>query len=262
MLLNARRLDQVQFILLAIEDITEREQAFDQLRTANAKLAQRSQQVQTLASELTLAEQRERHRIALRLHDDLQQQLFAVLFQIQTLRSAQATEEGDLLGQLETQLTEALQTTRTLTVDLSPPILRGEGLVEAMRWLVTQMKEVYGLQVTLTTPDPPPVLRDGLRILIFQIVRELLFNVVKHAQTNQASVNLSQEGDQLRVTVADEGVGFDVEQVLSTPQIDEGMGLQTIRERLTLFEGELVIEAVPGAGVRAIVSLPLAAVRA
>jgi two-component system CheB/CheR fusion protein len=170
-----------------------------------------------------MAEHEERDRIAQILHDELQQQLYAVRMQLQmvipSIEEAETRQEAEQMGE---RLGDAFQLTRQLSVDLSPPILAGEGLGEAIRWLAAQMEERHNLAVTVTTasegdawPPPPP----DRRMLIFQMVRELLFNVVKHAAVPRATVQLRHEalpqiGPACCIDVIDEGPGFDPEAVV------------------------------------------------
>ncbi len=260
MLLNARRLDHVQFILLAIEDITERKQAEEALHHLNSTLEEqvtiRTKQVRSLSAKLTMTEQEERRRIAQVLHDDLQQQLYGIQMRLMSLMT------NELPPSLLTYTQEAyewlgdsIRITRRLTVDLSPPILKDEGLADALNWLVSQMDEMYKLEVTIQATHAFRLPDEAMRVLLFQIMRELLFNVVKHAQTNQATVELT-EGDNntLRIIVQDRGCGFDV---TTTEMNQQGFGLSSIRERLSLFNGHLDIASTPGRGTRITLTLPM-----
>jgi signal transduction histidine kinase len=219
-----------------------------------------TEQVRSLASALTLAEQQERRRISQILHDDLQQLLYGLQMKFFFLLEDLPAEDSalkDQLAQLYPLMNQAITTTRRLTVDLSPLVLQGEGLVEALQWLQTYMNEVHGLEVDLKvhgTIRPPT---DDMRVLLFQFVRELLFNVVKHAEVNRARVELQEDEQQLTIHIVDEGIGFDVESDMEIGVQGGGFGLYTVRERLGLFEGELQIDSVPGKGTRMTITVPL-----
>lgn len=284
MLLNARRLDHVQFILLAIEDITPRKQAEAALQQAHDRLevkvqertrelattnlelqvemAQRVQaeaQTRQLAALLTRAEQEERRRISQILHDDLQQQLYGIQMRLMSVLS-NAEADTPLAVELQeayTWLGEAIRLTRQLTIDLSPPVLKHEGLVEALQWLVSQMAALHGLQVNLQIGQPCPRPDEDLRVLLFQMVRELLFNVVKHAGTKHATVELHSGDDETCIiTIHDEGVGFDV--AAAADKRGKGFGLFSIRERLKLFGGQMDIQSAPSYGTHITIRSPVA----
>jgi signal transduction histidine kinase len=172
--------------------------------------------------------------------------------------AAVGCEQPDLANAAQAasdRLGEAIQLTRQLTVDLSPPVLQGEGLRDILRWLVVQMAQLNGLHVTLRAEHAFPMPNEDLRVLLYQIIRELLFNVRKHAATDQATVEL-QEGEpgHLRIEVSDSGRGFDIAaaQALYTG----GFGLFSVREHLQLFGGHLTIHSALGHGTRVTLDVP------
>lgn len=224
------------------------------------QLQQRTQQLRATASSLTVAEQRERERISRILHDDLQQLLYAAQMQATIIESdlAQGANESMLeplreLGRLHDR---AVAVTRSLTVELSPPVLEGEGLAQALQWLQRHMEEAYGLQVTLVAEKGVDVESSDVRELAFQMVRELLFNVVKHADVAQARVALRTQGDHCLIEVADEGCGFDAAALDTTKRGSIGLGLRSMQERLSFFDGTLEMETAPGAGTRVTIGVP------
>lgn len=213
---------------------------------------QRTVQVRQLASELITSEQTVRQRIAQTLHDDLQQTLFAAKIQLQFFYDESGDNEG--LNALAEMIDEALDLTRQLTVELSPPVLQGEGLPEALAWLTEQMRELYGLKVIIRATGHPDTANEEQRILLYQIVRELLFNVVKHAGVLEAEILLETESDGLSITVSDQGQGFDTAATLASAK--SGFGLSSVNERLQLFGGRAEIDANPGSGTLIYLFLP------
>ena len=217
------------------------------------------QQVRTVASSLTAAEQVERHRISRVLHDDLQQHIFAVKMQLAFL--GEAIEKNDFeglkldLSQLDNWLTQAIATTRQLSVDLSPPILHGEGLVEAVIWLASQMKEQYGLEVGVQTNGVNPAFEEDVRVLLFQSLRELLFNVVKHAGTLRANLTFEQRDGTARITVSDGGKGFDSEVMMREEKTAHG--LSRMRDRLFLLGCVLKVKSESNQGTYITVEAPV-----
>ncbi|HUE98083.1 MAG TPA: PAS domain S-box protein [Anaerolineales bacterium] len=221
---------------------------------------QSEEKIRALASELTRAEQDERHRISQVLHDDLQQRLFAIKAELSFLKDANRKDPVALdtyleLDQIQDSLSEAIAITRNLSIDLSPIILHGEGLTEAMTWLAFRMKEQHGLQVELEAKEDFKLLDDHMRMLLFRSLRELLFNVVKHAGTLEAKVTLEQINERCCITVSDEGKGFDAEAIMKDPNIAHG--LLIIQDRLTLLGCRMELTSKPGEGTRILIEAPL-----
>lgn len=236
----------VEAAISSFVDITERKRMEEQVRQ--------------LASQLTLAENAERARIALILHDDLQQQLYSIQIQLALLRD-RATDV-QFLGEaaaMEDGVKLALLTARRLAVDLSPPVLDGEGLTEAIGWLAGQMKEQYGLEVTVDAKESFLVRDLDRRVLLFQTVRELLFNAVKHARVSEANVSLRRIDGAYAITVSDAGVGFDPQAVLDPVANPGARGLRQVMERLRLVGGRIEVDSSPGEGTRVTIIDPIAA---
>lgn len=258
---NTRRREQE----LALRESEEQLRALNEtleLRVARRteQLAAANERIRRLAAEVVMAEQRERERIAQRLHDDLQQRLYAVQMRIPLLRQAHANDKPERVRQgfadLEHWMAGAVRLTRQITIDLSPPVLKGEGLPEALDWLVDQMAEMHDLEVIVKGSAKSDPDSRKLRILLFQSVRELLFNVVKHAGVKHALVLLAEDEGQLRIEVIDDGVGFDPGEIeISAPSL-ENFGLAEIRERLALVDGSLAIDSKPGTGTRVTIRVP------
>ena len=232
-------------ISIIATDITERVQSEEKIRS--------------LASELTRAEQDERQRISQMLHDDLQQRLFAIKAQLSFLKDFNLKDQSlpDMvldLDQIQESLSEAITLTRNLSIDLSPIVLHGEGLTEAMTWLAFRMQEQYGLQVDLDVKENFAHLDNQMRLLLFHCVRELLFNIVKHSGTLQAKVTLERVDGNGRVTVSDQGKGFDFDAVMNDGQTAHG--LLIIRDRLDLFGCRMQAIAKPGEGTQVSIEIP------
>jgi len=233
-------------ICILATDMTERVRAEEKIRA--------------LASQITVAEQEERQRISQILHDDLQQSLFAIKAQLTFLLSNSEQNQispalGDELKHVQRWLSDAIGITRSLSIDLSPIVLQGEGLAEAILWLSSQMKAQHGLEVQVETQKSLYKLDNQMRLLLFQTVRELLFNIVKHAGTSEAAVTLEQVDGKVRIAVNDAGKGFDVEAVMNDPK--SAHGLLIIQDRLSLMRCNMEIVSEPGNGTRVVIEAPL-----
>lgn len=216
-------------------------------RTAVAE--RRARQLRALASQLTLAEQRERRRLARLLHDHLQQLLVGAKFNVTVLRRRTGRDDLDqCFQQVEDLLAQSVQDSRLLTMELSPPVLYDEGLGPALHWLSRWMFDTHHLEVH-TAVDPSAVVEaEDMRVLLFQAVRELLFNVVKHAQIREARLCMERAGEsQIRISVEDAGIGFDP----SCPVAESnptGLGLFSLGERMEMMGGRMEIQSKPGEG--------------
>jgi two-component system CheB/CheR fusion protein len=260
--LQTVELDGRKALMLAFIDITERVRTERDMRVA--------------ATSLNVAEQAERQRISQILHDDLQQNIFAVKVQLSFLADGLSKNDPEAvradLKQLDLWLANAISTTRQLSIDLSPPILREEGFVESLLWLASQTKTQYGLDVTVEWNGIQVVLADDVRAIVLQSVRELLFNVVKHSGARQARIIIEHADIQsveahpssveahpssveahINIIVSDNGRGFDPKSLHH--QISNG--LKKMRDRLFLVGCNLKIESAPDQGSRITIQAPL-----
>jgi len=248
-------------------DITGRKETEEALRRANARLehevkegteelAQRATQLRALAAELTLSEQRERRRMAKVLHDHLQQLLAGAKFRTALLARRADPHVKHAAREVEELLEAALEASRALTVELSPPILHDGTLVDGLKWLTRWMADRHGLVVVLSeTPSVPPLAED-VKLLLFESVRELLFNAVKHAAVRSATVNVRvARGSELQIVVSDNGKGFDPAKLKRPGEAGGGFGLFGIRERLALIGGRMDVESAPGRGTRIVLTV-------
>ena len=235
-----------------VTDVTERQRAAAALRERTVELEQRTAQLRQMASDLTLAEQRAREQLAKTLHDGLQQMLAlaAISLEQQMARDSQQGPPPGPLVEAKGQLEEAIAAARSLSVELFPPVLQSSGLPAALRWLADWTRNKYGLKVDVSVDPLASSTRKDVRTLIFESVRELLFNAVKHAHVDRVTVELAREpGDMLSITVADQGIGFDPGGLVDGAKAGQvGWGLFSIRERLTLLGGRFDIESAPGRG--------------
>jgi signal transduction histidine kinase len=256
---NAFRIGEPQERKVGIlfRDVTERKEAEKELEQ---RVEERTREVRELAADLTMAEQEERTRVSQLLHDDLQQLLYGIQMKMTTAREEEERghEKARTAGSraaLEL-LEEAIRKTRQLTLDLSPPTLEGESLVDHLRWLKGQMREIHELDVNVAGEPESDVESRALRVLVFLVVRELLFNVVKHAGTNRATVEVMEEDGVVGVTVRDRGRGFDPSLLGEKNGHEDSLGLRRIRERIELQGGDVRIDSAPGEGTRVEIRVP------
>jgi PAS domain S-box-containing protein len=240
------------------EEIVEREQAEHRMVNANLALERTMSQLRKLGSRLSRAELDERKRIAHILHDQLQQALVAARFSLSVLE--QKTDEAlqGTVRSARTSVDEALRESRSLVLELSPPILREGGITPAMKWLRLRMHEKYGLTVQVDVNERVGMLEEDLRLAIFHAVRELLLNVVKYAGVTSAEVLITVLAeDKVMVVVADRGCGFDTSLSGRGDDRELGFGLLAVRERFDALGGQMTIDSEPGKGSRITLIAPL-----
>jgi PAS domain S-box-containing protein len=277
MLLNARQVNEHDLILLAIEDVTERLKTRRQLEEANQMLQdlnetleervdERTRQVRELSAALTQAEEHERKRLSDLLHDHIQQLIFGATMVagraknlVQRITNPEH-DPGDVqddlaasLDELQSTLREAGRDTRTLSVELCPPVDDDEGLPEMLDWLVDHMRERYNLSVQVQLAEEFAVSNGDMITLLFRSVRELLFNVVKHTDVEQATVRGTVDDDQFVLSVRDEGPGFDPD---AQEERSSHKGFHDMQQRLEAIGGALNVESAPGEGTRVTIRVP------
>jgi signal transduction histidine kinase len=224
------------------------------------QVQERTAELRALTVELTMAEERERHLIAQDLHDDLGQVLAMAKLKLTALETADASGWPDDLKvqikDIEGMIDRANTSVRSLSLQLSPPVLHQLGLIPALEWLSEEMQRAYGLRVRVVDDGKPKPLAEALRNTVFRAVRELLINVWKHADVDAAKVSVSIDGGRLLVVVSDNGAGFDLAKPM-TQSATGGYGLFSVRERVGFMGGEMHIDSKPGKGTRVALSLPL-----
>jgi signal transduction histidine kinase len=248
---------------LDIESV-ERREAVSRLHAANQRLAElaeeRAAHLRKLASELTRAEQRERDRLHELLHDEVQPLLVAARLALSGIneRSDSATCVRVATATSD-HISQALNTARTLSTELSPPLIRERGLGPALESLCRLMASHYGLAVDFACdPDAEPT-DMATRLLCFNAVRELLLNTVKHAGIRSVELSLQLENPEtLRISVVDRGQGFNATtRTIIADTSGGGSGLSSIEWRLGMIGGRLTIDSQPGVGTTAVIWAPL-----
>jgi PAS domain S-box-containing protein len=225
-------------------------------RQAQKKLLDYQKRLQDLASKMSLTEECERRRIAVELHDHVMQDL--ILFKISSgeLRGRNLPEElVKPLDEIYKHLDRIIDEMRSLTFDLGSSVLYELGLEAAIReWLFDEVQQKYGIHTEFEDDEHPKPLDDDVRAVLYRAVRELLVNIVKHAQAHKVKVSIGRENYHVRIVVADDGIGF-----VPSPQLNKtgSIGLFSIRERLSYLGGNIEIESKPGQGTHITLIAPI-----
>lgn len=238
-------------------DITERQRSDDRLREMAAELEEkvrdRTQQVRALAAQLTMTEERERRLLAQDLHDDIGQLLAVIKIKLTSLSARSLRPAVDQVVEL---VDKAELSVRSLTMQLSPPILRTLGFVPALEWLVDDIQRVYGIKVHIDKDCCRRRLVDEIQAMLYRSVRELLINVARHSRVAEATLTCLCDRSSLSIVVCDEGCGFDTERVRGAAPGRGSFGLSSICERINNIGGEVDIDSSPGNGATVTLTIP------
>jgi len=233
-------------------DISERKKTEEKLLEDQAKL-------KAMASEMLLTEEHERQRLAVGLHDEVCQKL--VLTKLALESSLQLVSDSKVLASLRIAcegIGETIEQADSLTFELSNPVLRQLGFVIALeKYLTEEIRQKHGIEYELEGDEQLSTLPDEIKNCLFRVTRELLTNVVKHAQARKVKVSARESQSQIYVRVQDDGVGFKESQAGAKVSQTARFGLFSIREQLEYLGGHLEIESEPGRGTKATVVVPL-----
>jgi len=210
-----------------------------------------------LVAELGLARENERQKFANELHDRVAQNLALVKIKLGLLRTALPRKHTVVVDDIQKLISEVIDETRSMMCDLYPPRIRDLGLRAALESLVQRSRVNYGLTCVAELESMPPQLPPEIEDTVFQAVRELLFNVAKHARAKQVRVILRAEEQRMIVEVADDGNGFTPTPPSRLDPHGGGFGLPSIRERLSRIGGSMHVDSAPGEGTRVLVTCPI-----
>jgi signal transduction histidine kinase len=251
-----RRQYQVRDLVAQLANLNQTLERRVAKRTAEA--VEQAQKLRLLSAELSLAEEAERRRIAEMLHEDLQQLLVAARMQLAGLcRTRDAAQREAIAREIADVLERSFKLTRSLSVELAPPVLYEHGLAAALAWLAAETRKNYNIEVTVEVDCSANPKAADVRIFLFRAVRELLLNSAKHAGGSAVHITMQhRRPDKVRIIVADDGPGFDPKSLANKRTDSQTVGLVNIRERVSNFGGEFHIDSGSKRGTRITLSLP------
>ena len=240
-----------KFIAGTIRDITELKRAEEQLREYQQKL-------QSMASELSLTEERERRSIATGLHDRIVQPLVFAKMKLDELESlTTSADSGKHLEKISNMLDQVIEETQTLTYDLGSPTLYELGLESAIEeWLSEEIEQKHNISTFFESEGAPKSLSEDISGFLFRSVRELLINAVKHGKAKNVKVSLKWKEDKIRICVDDDGVGFELLEAGASKDKKSGYGLFSIKEHLSHIGGYIDIKSKPNHGTQVVLVAP------
>ena len=253
---SRRRQYQARDLVIQLKNLNETLEQRVAKRTVEA--VQQAQKLRLLSAQLSLAEEAERRRIGEMLHEDLQQLLVAARMQLAALCRTQDTAGREPIAREIADLLErSFQLTRSLSVELAPPVLYEHGLAAALEWLSAETRKNYNIEVTAEADCSANPKAADVRIFLFRAVRELLLNSAKHAGGSAVQITMQhRRPGKVRIIVADDGPGFDPNSLDDKRTGSQTVGLRNIRERVSSFGGEFHINSGPKRGARITLSLP------
>ena len=214
--------------------------------------------LRSLASQLVLAQEQERRRLAMDLHDSIGQLMVTCKIKLGQLREMSTSADCKKLVEDVSRLYEQMiQETRSLTFQLSPPVLHELGFEPALKWLIEHIQKEYDILIDLESEKVPKSMGAALGVLLFRTVQELLMNVVKHAKARHIRILLKRDDNNVYISVQDDGCGFNLASLSSSTDKMCGFGFFSIRERLRYLGGKLKIKSQPGQGTEVTLIVPL-----
>jgi two-component system sensor histidine kinase UhpB len=243
----------VDYVSGVFFDITQRQAAKEAQRESERRL-------RFLTTQLLTAQERERKRISMELHDELGQGLTALKLQIRAIQRGLGTEERELqvdCAELLQYLDGVIDNVRRLSRDLSPAILEDLGLTSALRYLLDEVGKHLKVNPVIEIDGLNDLFPPEAQITIYRIFQECLTNITKHAEAKEVSLLIKEKDGQIAVTLEDDGKGFDVSEVLSRDATRRGLGLAALDERARMLGGTLKIQSRPGAGTRITCNIPV-----
>lgn len=237
-------------------DITKRKQAEIALKKYVQQIKDYQKKLKSLNTELTFAEEKERRRIAENLHDSLGQTLSLAYIKLSSIAEEKfALHVSNVINEISELLNNAISESRTLTYDLSPPILYELGLIPAFKWKLEQIKEKHNIETYLIGENTKIEINKEYNIFLYRIISELITNVIKHAKASLIKLKIKKEKKFYYITLEDNGVGFLNHPVKKATE-KGGFGLMSITERLDSIKGQFTIESNLGKGTKATVIIP------
>ncbi|GAB4214967.1 MAG: hypothetical protein Fur007_12140 [Rhodoferax sp.] len=223
---------------------------------AEARLRNSTRQLKALSRRVLEAQEQERRRVAVELHDELGQALTAIKINLQLGQRLGDKTPADLADETIAIVESALQTVRGLATGLRPSMLDDLGLAPALKWITEQSGARAGFAACFESPQDAPRLSPDIETACFRIVQEALTNVARHAQAKAVAVRLAQVDDMLEFSVHDDGVGFDLAAMRERAMAGGSLGVLGMQERATLINGTLDICAQPGCGTTVTLRAP------
>lgn len=227
------------------------------LRAANEHMQTQKNELRSLTTELSIAEERERKALATDLHDSISQAVGLSIVDLNLLQGNQdRNDQENQIQKIAERLEQTLESIQSLTFELCPPILNQLGLEAAVRQLIEQFQKQHPISIELDVNHTPVASDDDIRYFLFRTVRELLHNIRKHANASHVNVYIHQENDVIHIQVSDNGIGMSPQEAQTMSKLQGGFGLFSIKERIKQMGGDLTIRSNSNQGTMVSLRVP------
>ncbi len=234
-----------------IEDITVQRKIREDILAYQSNL-------KSLTNELLVTEEEAKHRLAMTLHDNLLQTLVLASFKNSELNKiVEKSKHKKIISEISGFLEEAINESRNITYELSPPVLHEMGLIHAISWKLEKIEKNNKIKTSLTDQSNSYKFDEKEKIILFRSVNELLQNVLKHSKAKNVDVSFKLFTKDYRITISDNGNGFDLETMRAKAVSEKKFGLFSIMERIKYIGGEVLIDTVPNKGTKVVINLPI-----
>lgn len=226
---------------------------------AEQELKEYQEKLKGLSITLSKTQEIERRKLASQLHDTVSQELFVAQLQLNALAKKLDGEKQVLEAKaIRDQIQKIIKDTKSLTFDLSPPVLYDFGLTAAIESLAASIEQKFGVSVHTSFNENTEALENDIKIILYRSIDELFHNTLKHARADNIFITVNQQNDLLVVDFKDDGSGFDIQNTGADSMEYQGFGLFDIREKMNHLGGELKIDSAAGSGTHVTMTLPLA----